>query len=89
MNSRCGFSTGDVIAGRHVIEGQQESSSSVRTFSANENHSQNKICLKIFRPDPSQTPQSSDEFLPRAKILPALSHDNLAIVHDVQESEGK
>ncbi len=84
-----GLRPGDVVAGRYVIEALLGESPAARIYLADENPSRQKLCLKLYRPEMSSRLLIHPDFFPKAGVLPALTHDNLAVVYDVQDWEGQ
>ncbi len=81
---------GDVVADRYVVEARLGQSPAASSYLADENHSRQKLILKVYRPEIAASALSIlSDFILRAGAWPALNHDNLAAIYDVQEWEGR
>lgn len=83
------YRMGENIAGRYLIEAKIGESPAACTYLANENHSAQKLCLKIYRPEVSVKLLEEADFFLKAAVQTTLQSDGLAQIFEITEHEGQ
>ncbi len=83
------YRMGENIAGRYLIEAKIGESPAGYTYLANENHSSQKLCLKIYRPEISLRLLEEGDFFLKAAVQTTLQNEGLAQVFEITEHEGQ
>jgi Protein kinase domain len=82
------YRMGDAVAGRYLIEGKLGESPAAKTYLANENHSAQKLVVKVYAPQVSARLLEAPDFFMKAAVQTTLQQDGLAQVFEVSESDG-
>jgi serine/threonine protein kinase/tetratricopeptide (TPR) repeat protein len=79
---------GQHIAGRYRVEALLGSGGVGTVYSAIQEPLDRRVALKTLRPELSQNPAVRRRFVREARAVAALSHPNIAMVHDFGVAEG-
>lgn len=82
------FRMGDTLSGRYLIESKVGESPAAAIYLGNENHSTQKVCLKVYRQEVSADLLNASDFFLKASVRTTLVHDGLCQVFDICEHEG-
>lgn len=82
------YRMGDAVAGRYLIEAKLGESPAAKTYLANENHSSQKLVVKVYAAQVSAHLLEAPDFFLKAAVQTTLQHDGLAQVFEVVEHEG-
>lgn len=79
---------GQRFAGRFTVQGLLDHGGMGSLYLADDNVTGEQVCLKLIRPEFTDTPQAVAQFMEEGKLARRLSHWNIGRVFDIDRKDG-